>query len=214
MTAPSTWLDPAHVERYRTSAITMPHRDEGEAVLLEFVPRRLGTVVDLGCGDGHLLALVLEHAEVDHALALDLSPPMLAKARERFAGRPEVDVIEHDLARPLPVSGPVDLVVSSLAIHHLEHDRKRTLAAEVAALLAPGGAFLDLDHVASGSPALRRRFLGAIGYPPDWDDPSNRLAAVEPQLAALRAAGFEDVDCAWKWLELALLVGRRPDAAA
>jgi tRNA (cmo5U34)-methyltransferase len=50
----------------------------------------------------------------------------------------------------------------------------------------------------------------ALGVKPEDDDPSNKLVAVETQLGWLRATGFADVDCFWKWRELALLSGRRP----
>lgn len=57
---------------------------------------------------------------------------------------------------------------------------------------------------------LRRRFYRAIGYPDDWEDPSNKLLDVETQLGWLRELGFDDVDCYWKWLEMALLIGVKP----
>ncbi|NJO21362.1 MAG: hypothetical protein HC838_16835 [Spirulinaceae cyanobacterium RM2_2_10] len=46
-----------------------------------------------------------------------------------------------------------------------------------------------------------------LGYPPDDDDPSNILLDTETQLRWLRELGFQEVDCYWKWLEMALLVG-------
>ena len=52
---------------------------------------------------------------------------MLERARARFADRPDVQVVEHTLDQPLPDWGPFDLVVSSFAIHHLGHERKRAL---------------------------------------------------------------------------------------
>lgn len=211
MSARSTWLAPEHVERYRSAGTTLPHRDEGERVLVDFVPGPAKRIVDLGCGDGHLLALVLAERPSALGIAVDFSPPMLDAARERFADQERVTVVAHDLTRPLPDAlGDACAVVSSFAIHHLEHDRKRELFAEVHALLRPGGVFLNLEHVASASDALHARFLSAIGYPPDWHDPANRLLDVESQLVALRAAGFTDVDCAWKWLEMGLLVARKP----
>jgi hypothetical protein len=52
--------------------------------------------------------------------------------------------------------------------------------------------------------------LAAIGESPETEDHSNKLLDVETQLGWLRRIGFKDVDCYWKWLELALLVGRKP----
>ena len=73
-----------------------------------------------------------------------------------------------------------------------------------------GGVFANLEHVASPTDRLHLDFLAAIGTDPADDDPSNRLAPVEDQLEWLRSAGYTDVDCHWKWRELALLVGVRP----
>jgi hypothetical protein len=99
-----------------------------------------------------------------------------------------------------------------MAIHHLEHERKRVLAAEVFALLEPGGVFANFEHVASPTQRLHHAFFAAIGEPLEHEDPSDRLLDVETQLGFLRDAGFDDVDCYWKWLEMALLVGVRPGA--
>ena len=100
--------------------------------------------------------------------------------------------------------------MSSFAIHHLEHQRKRSLYGEAFALLEPGGVFVNFEHVASASVRLHRAFMAAICEAPDEEDPSDRLLDVETQLGWLRELGFEDVDCYWKWLEMALLVGVKP----
>lgn len=206
------WLSAGQVARYRETHV--PHRDEGETVLRELLPERVGRVLDLGCGDGRLLALVREARPGCRGVALDFSPVMLEMARERFAGEPLVEVVAHDLGRPLPDLGRFDLVVSSFVIHHLEDARKRSLYAEVLDLLPPGGALLNLEHVASATPALHARFLATIGLEGEADaDPSDRLAPVEAQLAWMREAGFAEVDCHWKWLELALLAGVAPEGA-
>ena len=61
--------------------------------------------------------------------------------------------------------------------------------------------------------ALHGQFLRALGVEPGEEDPSNKLLDVTTQLAWLRAIGFDDADCHWKWRELALLAGVRPGAA-
>jgi len=200
------WQDPAHVASYRDEqADAIPHRTEGEAVLLELLPSRLRRVLDVGTGDGRLIALIRDARSSVDAVGVDFSQPMLALARERFSG--EAWIVEHDLAQPLPELDTFDAVVSSFAIHHLPDERKRALYAEIYGVLEPGGVFLNLEHVASATPNLSAEFLELLGI--EEDDPSNQLVPVEPQLEWLREIGFRDVDCMWKWRELALLHGRK-----
>lgn len=197
------WSDPERVSEYLGREI--PHRHVAEELLLEALPDRVERVLDLGTGDGRLLRLVLNRHPDARGIGLDISRPMLHRACERFNDAPSTELHRHDLADPLPVEPPFDAIVSGLAIHHLEHDRKRSLFAEAHDLLAPGGAFLNLDLVASATRELHRRFREAIGRVED--DPSDRLAPLEDQLAWLREAGFESVDCRFKWMELTLFVG-------
>ncbi len=203
------WTSTEHAIGYLGRADSIPHRVEGESTLLEFIPSTAARILDLGTGDGRLLALAkLNHPEAT-AVALDFSPAMLEAARKRFAGDRSVDVIAHNLEEPLPELGSFDAVVSSFAIHHLIHQRKRALYAEIYAHLAPQGVFCNLEHVASVTPELHEEFLHRIGYTLESEDPSNKLLDLETQLRWLREIGFADVDCHWKWRELALFSGRR-----
>jgi SAM-dependent methyltransferase len=129
---------------------------------------------------------------------------MLTRAAERFAGDPRVELSCHDLALPLGDMPPVDAVVSGLAIHHLEDERKRELFAEIHVLLTPGGVFANLDLVASASSRLHERFRREIGR--TEDDPTDRLAYLAAQMSWLREAGFAEVDCHFKWLEMTLVI--------
>lgn len=203
------WQSPHHASAYLERADQVPYRQAGEAVLLEEVPPGVSRVLDLGCGDGRLLDLVLRARPQAAGVALDFSPHMLDRLRGRFAGSPRVEIVPHNLDQPLPALGSFDAVVSSFAIHHLEHDRKRQLYGEIWRLLTPGGVFCNLEHVASASDYGHARFLEAMGTAPEDEDPSNKLLDVETQLAWLRELGFAHVDCYWKWRELALLVGRK-----
>jgi len=203
------WTCHDHARGYLERADSISHRNEGESALLEFVPRNTRRILDLGTGDGRLLTLVRrEHPNTDD-VALDFSPAMLEVLRKRFAGQPSVQIVAHNLDEPLPDRGRFDAIISSFAIHHLVDERKRSLYAEVYSLLNPGGVFCNLEHVASPTPRLHQEFLERIGVTVETEDPSNKLLDVQTQLGWLREIGFVDVDCHWKWRELALFAGYR-----
>jgi len=137
--------------------------------------------------------------------------------------------------RPLQGIRP-DLIVSGFAIHHQEDERKRALYHELYDLLAPGGVFLNLEHVASATPAVSALFdayfiehlvahhaqapapRGREDVIREFyarpDKAENKLAPVEAQCAWLRAIGFRDVDCFFKTFELAILGGRKGNQGA
>jgi SAM-dependent methyltransferase len=198
-----------HALKYLARADKIPHRVEGETVLLQFIPRDVRRILDLGCGDGRLIALLRIDRPQAEAVALDFSQTMLESARARFGNDPTISIIDHNLDDPLPALGQFDAVVSSFAIHHCTDERKKSLYAEIFELLMPGGAFYNLEHVAPGSPELHARFLRALNITPADEDPSNKCLSVETQIAWLREIGFTDADCHWKWLELALFGGTK-----
>jgi tRNA (cmo5U34)-methyltransferase len=214
------WSSADHARDYLERADSISHRTEGEAALLEFIPEDAHRILDLGTGDGRLLALVKKHLAAQslvkqarrhpEAVAIDFSPSMLEAARRRFAADSSVTVVSHNLDEPLPNLGKFDAVISCFAIHHVVHERKRTLYAEIHDLLNPRGVFCNLEHVSSPTLRLHQEFLHGIGYTVETEDPSNKLLDVETQLQWLREIGFEHVDCLWKWRELALLAGRKP----
>ncbi len=205
--------------------------------LLDGTVPSIERVVDLGCGDGALAATVLERHPNARALLVDISRPMLDRARARFGlDCEQVTLLEADLGDPgwleVPwLERPCDLIISGYAIHHLTDERKRELFAEIWSLLRPGGVFINLEHVAPGSARSRSLFDElfidnlhhlalasnpqssrehiASAYHGRDDQHDNILASVELQCAWMRDVGFIDVECYFKILELAILAGRR-----
>lgn len=204
------WKTVEHALGYLARADKIPHRTEGESVLLEEVPSQAVRMLDIGAGDGRLLDLCLLKCPNTRGVALDFSPPMLKKLRNKYGEEERVEVIEHDINHPLPSSlGSFDVIVSSFSIHHVDHQRKYKLYEEIWRILEEGGVFCNLEHVSSPTHHLHEQFYATIGMTLADEDPSNKLLDVETQLNYLREIGFKEVDCYWKWRELALLIGKK-----
>lgn len=202
------WSSAEHALDYLRRADSIPRRVEGEATLLEFVPESPKRILDLGSGAGRLLALVRAARPRAEFVALDFSPTMLAELQSLFGNDHAMAIVAHDFDQQLPAMGRFDAVISSFAIHHVTHERKRAIYREIFAMLEAGGVFCNLEHVASPTPGLHRTFLKALSW--EDEDPSNKLLDLETQLRWLREIGFADVDCHWKWRELALFAGIKP----
>ncbi len=204
-----SWSDHEKAHEYLGRIATVPQRLAGEAALAEFLPPAPRRALDLGCGDGRLIRLVLdERPGIEAVVGIDNSPPMLEQARANFADDGRVRLVPADLREPLGELGRFDVVTSGFAIHHLPDERKRTLLTDVVALLEPGGTFANLEVVESATSELHAAFTVAIGKA--GGDLEDMLSPMDVQLGWMRAAGLEQVDCMWKWRGFALMVGSKP----
>ncbi|NET73999.1 MAG: class I SAM-dependent methyltransferase [Sphaerospermopsis sp. SIO1G2] len=121
------WTSSEHALSYLTKADHIPHRTEGEGVLLSQIPQNIKRILDIGTGNGRLLALLKIDRPQMESVAIDFSPTMLAAVKSRFADDTGVEIVHHNLDAPLPDLGLFDAVVSSFAIHHLNDERKFSL---------------------------------------------------------------------------------------
>ena len=201
------WSLPEQALNYLSRADKIPHRTEGESALLEEINPHSKRILDVGSGNGRLLDLCLLKCPDASGVALDFSSTMLEKLREKYESGDRVTVVEHDLNGPLTFDfESFDVVVSSFAIHHVDDIRKYKLYKEIWEILQKDGIFCNLEHVSSPTENLHKRFIELLD---SNEDHSNILLDVETQLKWLREIGFYDVDCLWKWRELALLVGKK-----
>lgn len=97
-------------------------------------------VVDLGAGTGNT---ALQIGVAGRIICVDLSARMLGLARAKLADRPNVEYVQADLlgfftADP-PMIEPVDVVVSTFAVHHLVQQEKEALLLAMSRRLRPGG---------------------------------------------------------------------------
>lgn len=210
----------------------IPCFDDFYGVALSLLPRptacgdeRPIPVLELGAGTGLLSAMILEEIPCARLTMVDLAPQMLAKARLRLApwtGR--FEILENDyLCQEL--GGPYQAVISALSIHHLENPDKRKIFANINALLAKGGVFINADHVRGSSDRVEdsmhnwwlKQVVQAGINPRQLAEARqrmtfDRLAPLEAQLQWLREAGFQDVDCYYRHHGFAVFAGRKGEA--
>src|SRR5260370_35530938 len=124
------WSSAEHALEYLQRADTIPHRVEGEATLLEFVPPNAKRILDLGSGGGRLLALVKAARPQAQFVGIDFFPTMLETAQKVFSGDRTVNIVTHVFANKLPSPGHFHCVFSHLATHHSGHEGKRTRCRE------------------------------------------------------------------------------------
>jgi tRNA (cmo5U34)-methyltransferase len=186
----STWLP----EDYGGVVATIPGyerlQEETVAATTGLSPR---VILELGVGTGVTSALLLAAHPRARLVGLDASAPMLEAARAALPAE-RVELVRGRLEDPLP-AGPFDLVVSALAVHHLDPGGKQDLFRRIAGRLAPGGRFVLADVVVPRDPADARVEI-EVGY----DLPST----VEEQLGWLREAGL-DARIAWEEADLAVI---------
>jgi tRNA (cmo5U34)-methyltransferase len=156
------------------------------------------SILDLGTGTGGTLAQVLPRHPAARVIGVDESDGMLGAARPRLEAY-EVELRVADLLDPLP-PGPFDLVISALAIHHLDGAGKAELFRRIAGVLRPGGRFVLGDVVIPDDQADAVTPLSD-----DYDKPST----VAEQVQWLEEAGFATA-VVWQQDDLAVVTADRP----
>jgi tRNA (cmo5U34)-methyltransferase len=178
-------------------------------------------VLDLGAGTGLLSWFVARQFPNAHLTLLDISAPMLDKARERLAGLAgRCHFIVADYAERL--QGEFEVVVSALSIHHLTDAHKAMLFDYVYTVLTPGGVFINADQVLGATPAIDRCYRDnwlrqvRLRGVSEMDLQAalermreDRMAPLDAQLSWLREAGFEAVHNAFQQDSFVVFTGRK-----
>ena len=172
----------------------------GKAVVDRLALEGNERVLDAGCGTGQVTARLLERLPRGEVVALDGSPSMIARARERL-GADRVTYLVADLLDRIPIA-PVDAIVSTATFHWItDHGR---LFANLAAVLRAGGR-LAAQCGGSGNIANLTGVVATFGY-----DLTRDKIFPEPAETAqrLHAAGFTEIEC---WISSAPATVPRED---
>ncbi len=198
------WLD-----RWdRQQEVYITDREERFAVVADVVQATSGRsdplVVDLGCGPGSLAARLAHRMRGAQVVGIDADPLLLEMARSAYGDRPGLRFVEGDLRTPgwhhrLGLDRAPDAIVSTTALHWMNRRELARLLRECAALIRPGGVFVNGDHIEDGdiqprldevTRAVRfgRERRARAGGAEDWQAWWQAVETTAPELAELVAA--------------------------
>lgn len=167
-------------------ALPLPHVAWGRRVLDRMHLAGDERVLDAGCGTGRDGAALLERWPGVRLVGIDGSEQMIEQARARLGRRAELVVA--DLTQPLPLTEPVDAVMSVAAFHWIDdHD---LLFANLAAAMVPG-ARLTSDCGGQGQLAVMTAALVEVTGQGKF---GTSFKGVDETRASLEQAGFEVED--------------------
>ncbi len=232
----SRWSDATFSQGYRDSADDfIPDRwrllQITQFLFRHFMKGRNGiSVLDLGCGDGLYAQELLRIDPEMEATLVDASADMLVAARRRFSEYEQAHFVQasfQDILADDPLRLSFDFIMSSLAIHHLDPDRKEALFEYAYSHLKPGGMFVIVDVVRAPTATLEDMYMALweewiVGncdpskrqelsrVPRKYQENSdNKPDSLMSQLRMLEMAGFKNVDCYYKFGIFAIFGGTK-----
>lgn len=190
----------------------LPYREARFTVIIDVLVNTLQRpdplIIDLGIGPGSLTRRIMERLPGATVVGVDEDPLLLGLCASAYRDR-RLRLVRADLRHPgwieqLDLERPADAFVSTTALHWMNRDPLARLMADCARTLAPGGVFVDGDHLYPGAPSPRldqlTRDLGiqaaeraGVTTHEDWEA-WWRAVEVAPELAPLvaeRSGGFE-----------------------
>ena len=129
--------------------LALGRTDKFREMTIALAPLSAGqTVLDVGCGTGHLTAMAQRVVgSSGKVVGIDAAAEMIAAAQTAY---PDVDFQLVAVEKTHFPDHTFDVALSSLVLHHLPNELKQTAMAEVLRVLKPGGIFFSVDFTAGG----------------------------------------------------------------
>lgn len=180
-------------------------------------------ILDIGCGAGNYTLKMLEKVPNLNCTLLDLSQPMLARARQRVSAHTKgtISLIQEDIrTAPLP-EGHFDIILAGAVLHHLreEQDWLDTFT-KLFRLLKLGGCLMISDLVTQDHPSVQNyiwerygEYLEGLKGPQyrkdvfDYIEKEDSPRSVTFQLDLMKKVGFSSVEILHKNMNFAAFGG-------
>lgn len=191
------------------------------AVSVIEVSSEVPKVLDIGAGTGLFSSYLLRKFPEAKITLIDISDKMLDIAKQRFKCIDGLEYIVGDYSKYKFV-GEYDAIISSLSIHHLMDDQKKSFYNKCYEILKPNGIFVNCDQVLGNT-----EYLDSI-FKKNWKSSIEKSGLSKDEIAAtyerikldketplftqlqwLGEAGFSDVDCIYKYYHFAIMFGRK-----
>ena len=190
---------------------------------IPFDSQQLIHVIDLGCGTGTIAERIKEKFPLAKITCMDFAEGMIAMARIKMAACSDIRFQVGDF-RTYAFDQKYDVVVSSLALHHLETDlEKRAFYQKIHDSLNPDGVFYNADVILAANDHLGKVYIEKwkefMRKQVPEDEINNKWmviyqnedhpARLMDQLTWLNKIGFMEVDILWKYCNFAVYGGRK-----
>jgi tRNA (cmo5U34)-methyltransferase len=202
-------------------ARSIPDYDSMRSIVESFAARfgaDGGVLLDLGCSTGLSIKTFLNRAR--RIIGVEVSESMLDVVTEKFSSFMNVEILPLDLRMSFPDVRDVDVTLAIFTLQFIPVEHRRRVVRSVFEALRPGGAFIVAEKVLGDSAVSQAAFVDVYhgfkerqGY--SREEVDRKALALEGRLvpntahentAMLRAAGFRDVECVWRWVNFAAWV--------
>lgn len=192
------------------------------ALTLSDEAKNVEDILDIGAGTGLMSALFAEKYPEAQITLVDFSEQMLNKAKDRFSGNTKIHYLQADFSTVDFEEATYELVVSGLAIHHLEPELKQLLFQKIYRALKPGGLFINADQVKGATDFSERIYTGSwrnhvlnSSLTQEEKDSAFKRVALDimsplaDQLKWLHDAGFSEANNYYQYFNFVVFAARK-----
>jgi tRNA (cmo5U34)-methyltransferase len=192
----------------------VPRYEEALKMLFYYLPKNYEykRVLELGCGTGNLTGLIVKHIPEAKITAVDISEKMILECKARLK-KDTIDYIREDFSRLKFKEESFNLIISSIAIHHLVDSEKEKLFYNIYKWLKKGGIFIFFDPLSLEIDALHKenmRLWKNFAFEnnvteAEWNmflehqKESDFYSSLRSHIGWLERGGFKNIDCIWRY---------------